>query len=264
MLVWQLSHETVMGLFDLPAPLFFAADRLMRSMMPLWTILLVWGFFAASAASWLYYTLSPRDRIEGLKRDGEQARSAMLAYEGDFEGLLPLAGRTLALSGKRLVLSIGPAIAASLPALFLVGYLDTAYGHLDPAPGSAVAVRVEPARVPVVWSAAVVRSADGTWWIHWPGRGASIQLACSEGSVLVTFPLRKPIPVVSKFMWWNFLFGNPAGYLPPNAPVDLVEAALPTAQFFTLGPPWIRGWEALFFASAAVVAVVIKLVFRLY
>lgn len=253
-----------MGLFDLPAPLFSLVDRLMRSVMPRWAIPLIWGVLVASAGSWLYQWLSPQDRIERLRIDADRARSAMLAYQGDFEGLLPLARRTLGLSGKRLFLSTGPAVAASLPALFLISYLDIAYGYLDPPPGSAVAVRVEPAQVPVVWSsAAPTRSSDGTWWIRWPARGAPIQLECAQGPALITFPLAKPVPIVGKFVWWNFLFGNPAGYLPAKAPVDSVETALPFEQFLAVGPPWMRGWKALFFASAAVVGLVIKLVFRL-
>ena len=253
-----------MGLFDLPAPLLFAADRLMQSVIPHWMIPVVWGCLASSAGTWLYRKLSPRDRIEHLKHEGKQARSAMLAYEGDFEGLLPLASRTLALSGRQLILSIGPAVAASLPALFLIGYLDTAYGHVDPAPGSAVAVRIEPARVPVVWSGkAASRDADGTWWIRWPTPGAPIELACAQGPALLTLPLRKPIAIVSKFGWWNFLFGNPAGYLPMKSPIDSVETELPSEQILAFGPLWMRGWEALFFASATVVALAIELVLRL-
>lgn len=253
-----------MGLFDLPAPLFSAADGLMRSVMPHWAIPLAWGLLAASAGSWLYRGLSPQERIEHLRAEADRARAAMLAHEGDFEALLPLVRRTLALSARQLILSIGPAVAASLPALFLITYLDNAYARINPMPGSVVAVRVEPAKVPVVWSsAAPSRGADGTWWIHWPPRGAPIRLACAHGPALLTFPLRKPIPIVSKFVWWNFLFGNPAGYLPAQAPVESVETSLPAAQFLTVGPQWMRGWEALFFASASVVALGIELVLRL-
>jgi hypothetical protein len=254
-----------MGIFDLPAPAFSAADRLMASMMPRWSIPLVWGVVAASIASWLYYKLSPQARIDQLKHEAEEARAAMLAYDGDFDGLLPLARRTLALSGQRLFLSIGPALAASLPALFLFTYLDNAYGYREPAPGAPVAVRVEPARVPVVWSvAAAAHQADGTWTLRWPPQESPVHLACANGPELVSFPLRRPVPIVTKFGWWNFLFGNPAGYLPADAPVESVEASLPQAQFLGVGPEWIRGWETLFFLSAAIVALVIKVVFKLH
>src|SRR5690242_14675539 len=210
-----------MGLFDFPAPVFAVADRLIGSAMPRWTIPVFWGVVAASIASWVYYKLSPQERIDRLKHEAEQARAAMLAYDGDFDGVLPLASRTLKLAGERLALSIGPAIAASLPALFLIGYLDNAYSHIEPDAGAAIAVRTEPAQAPVTWlPAGWSRDSDGTWRIRWPRADAPVRLTSAQGGALVTFPLHSPVPVLGKFGWWNYLYGNPAGYLPADAPVN--------------------------------------------
>lgn len=103
-------------------------------MLPHWATLIVWGLAAASFSTLIYRKLAPQDRIEAIKGESNLARAQMLAYDGDFEGLLTLVRRTLRLSLTHLGLSLGPAVGASVPALLIFLYLDRT-AELLPAGG---------------------------------------------------------------------------------------------------------------------------------
>ena len=59
----------------------------------------------------------------------------------------------------------------------------------------------------------------------------------------------KPVTRVEKRHWWNTIIGNPAGYLPAEAPVDGVSIALPERQYLSVGPDWLRSWFVIAFAA---------------
>ena len=55
--------------------------------------------------------------------------------------------------------------------------------------------------------------------------------------------------VVAQPSWLDWLVRNPAGNLPADAPVELIEFGLPSQQLQPFGPDWLRGWEAIFFST---------------
>ena len=89
-----------------------------------WPILVGWGMAAATFSTVIYRRLAPQGRIDTVRTESNQARSEMLAYDGDFDGLMLLVRRSLRLSMTQLGLSFGPAIGASLPAMLIFFYLD--------------------------------------------------------------------------------------------------------------------------------------------
>jgi hypothetical protein len=249
----------LMGLFDLPAPAFSFMDQLLRTVLPAWPRLIFWGLMAGTAATALYALLSPQDQIVKARAEANEARHALLVYDGDFDGVLPLAQRSLRLSFRHLALTSGPALAAALPVLLLFTWLSNAYGYREPSAGAAVTVRVDPAGAAVRWNPPTASAADkGAWRISWPAAGKQVRLSDADGHLLAVFPLRAPIPVVEKFLWWNLFFGNPAGYLPADARVRSVEVGYPGREFLPVGPGWMRGWEVIFFASAALFSIIIR------
>jgi hypothetical protein len=187
-----------------------------------------------------------------------------LSYDGDFRGLLNLSRQSLALSLKEISLVIGPAFAAAIPTCCMIAYPGNTYGYDRPAVGALVPVRVEPREAVVRWSSPPVHGSGGVWRIRWPEPGNQLQLSSPEGLRLAAFPLRKPNPVIGKFVWWNIFFGNPAGYVPRRAAVSAIELELAPRQFLSVGPQWARGWEPIFFVCAGILALVLRKVLAVH
>lgn len=231
----------------------------MRSVIPRWGCLIVWGLLTGTASITIYSKVSPQERIEEVKKAAAEARVAMRRYDGNFDGLLPLVRKSLGLSIRQLALAAGPAFAASLPALFLIGYLDTAYAYIPPHAGAVVSVRVEPRDSAVKWSPhSSARGADGIWSVRWPVATDPITLSTSRGVTLARLPLRAPVPELEKFSPWNFLYGNPVGYIPNGTHIEAITVDMAPAEYIGIGPEWLRGWETLFFLAAAFSSILIK------
>ena len=91
--------------------------------------LALWGMMAGSLSIYIYWRLSPRDKIDLIRSEMRAAQKAMLTYEGDFAGLLRAARRSIGLSLRRFALTVGPAAGASLPGLCLIPFLDSSYSY---------------------------------------------------------------------------------------------------------------------------------------
>src|SRR5262249_28056532 len=151
---------------------FALADRTLRLALPPSLALVAWGLVSGLVSTWLYSAFSKQDRIAKAETEAEEARKALLAYDGDFDGALPLMMRSLRLSMRHLGLTAGPAFAAGIPLLFLFVWLDNAYDYRTPAAGALVTVRVEPKDAAVAWSpGSALRSGPGAWQVAWPGAG---------------------------------------------------------------------------------------------
>jgi len=81
--------------------------------------------------------------------------------------------------------------------------------------------------------------------------------------VLDSIPLKAPVTTLHKRQWWNSLFGNPAGYIPPDARVAQIEIDLPSQEVLGFGPGWMRSWEFLFLTVLLVASIAIKVIFRI-
>jgi hypothetical protein len=63
---------------------------------------------------------------------------------------------------------------------------------------------------------------------------------------------------------WNWIIGNPAGYLPDNAAVAAIEVKLPELHVVDFGPEWLRDWPATFIAVLLTVSLALKFRWRLH
>lgn len=237
-----------MGLLDLPGPVFSAVDGVLGDVLPAAARLVVWALAGAIVSMELYRLLSPQARVAELRVELDVVQRKVAAYDGPFDGAWPLIGRMLLLALKRIGIILPGTILASLPVLTLILWLDTAYGHGFPAPGEAV---------PVTVSAPF----KGEWQGDRDGPPHALVLDGSK--VVVNQPVKAPVPVVAKHHWWNFLIGNPAGYLDRDAPVEGINLALPAKQIISVGPSWARGWEPVFFAGIIIFALTLKRIRRI-
>ena len=252
-----------MGLFDLPAPLLGAIDSVLALALPPLLRLAFWAVFAGWLTMAVYRRFSNQEKIRALKTRQKQQQAALADFDGEFAQLLPLVRGALALGFRQLGVSLGPALLATLPVLFIVIWVAGEYAYEVPAPGSEVIVRAEPSGAGIAWSPATgaTEFADG-WVIKWPAHGDSLAMN-QDGRTLLALPAGDTVPVIHKKRWWNLLMANPLGYLPGDVRADIVHIELPAAVFIDAGPDWMRGWMFCFFGIFLLSSIVFKLLMRL-
>lgn len=237
-----------MGLLDLPSPIFSELDASIG--LPDVARLVVWGVVAAVLSTGLYALLAPQRTIARLMLEERQLKAALRGTDVAMADGMRAARRLLVLALARIALTLGPVLAASVPVLSLMVWLDTRYAHELPLPGQIPAVRVQPASV------------QGQW-IWEAGQAPRIELAGDCGEFQQVLSLHVAVPVMHKRTWWNGLVGNPAGYLAAECLAERIDVDLPARHYLSIGPDWLRGWEAPFVGALLAVSLGLKLAFRL-
>lgn len=239
-----------MGLLDLPTPLFAWLDARLNGWLPPVAIICLWGILGALVSMELYRLLSPQARIRAIKARLARAQQRLSAYDGELDGAWPLIRRMLGLALRRVGVVLPATLAASLPLLALIVWLDTSYGRAFPEPGLYEGVAVEePYR--------------GTLVTNGDERPARAEVRDDSGALVAEVELPAPVPVVHKKRWWNVLIGNPNGYLDPDGPLDHIAIDLPRRQYLSSGPDWLRGWEVAFFGALILSSLAFKFARRI-
>lgn len=233
-----------LGLFDLPAPLLQWTNDAMIGFVPIPLAIAVWAGVAGVICMELYRILSPQKRIGRVKQEANSARLQLAQHEGELEDALPLMKVMLVSSLKRVGIVLPATVLAAYPVLALLVWLSTAYGHRYPLPDEEMRL--------------AVASPYQARWIAGNHSAPRIQVSRPPGVAVLDVALPVPVPVLHKRAWWNALVANPAGYLPDDAPVDKIEISLPHRELFSVGPGWLRGWEAVFLPVLLVVSLVYK------
>lgn len=237
-----------MGLLDLPSPLLTAIDGWLTFVPPAVRIAM-WGAVGAVLSMELYRVLSPQKRIARMRQELKEAQARLDTFDGPFPEAWRHIRRILSLAMGRLLLVFPATLIASLPVLFLLVWADTRYGDIFPPPGQSVSVQVAGD-----FRGRLVDASDPT---------PTAEVTDPAGNHIAGIPLSAPVSTIAKWQWWNLFVGNPAGYLPGNAPFDRIEIALPRQHFIAIGPDWLRGWEPIFFASTLLFAMALKFVRRI-
>lgn len=252
------------GLFNLFYPVLDAFDRSL-GFLPAVLRVVVLGVLSGAAAMGLYVLLSDQGRIRARKEEIRKLRAALAAAKDDFQETMRLSRRNLATSFGLLGVVVGPALVSSLPLLAVIGWLAAHYGYLLPAPGAAVPLAFEPAGAAVTVEPPAALAPDGGGArLLWPAPGAEPpRFADAGGPVYAGPPADLPATLVHKRAWWNWLLGNEAGYLRPDAGVDAIAFGLAPRLLVPGVPSWLGGWEAVYFLAAFAASLAIKLGFRI-
>lgn len=233
-----------MGLLDMPSPVLSALDDWLTPFLPSSAKLVLWAALGAFLGMELYRLLSPQKRIAEIKLAYARTQQSVADFEGEFQEAWPLLRRMLALALQRVALVFPATIAASLPLLLVVVWLDSRYGDVYPPPDASVGVDV-----------------SGDFKGRWVNGGNGVphaRIVDRTGAAIADVPVTQAVSVIQKWRWWNVLIGNPAGYLPDDLPFDRIDLGLPRQQVLAVGPAWLRGWEGIFFAATILVALMLK------
>ncbi|PRD45636.1 hypothetical protein C5748_00200 [Phyllobacterium phragmitis] len=237
----------MLGLLDLPSPALSLIDGLLTRFLPPIGRIVLWAAIGAIVSMELYRLLSPQAQISRIKQDLLRVQQQLNDFDGPFEEAWKYIRRMLSLASRRVLIVFPATLIASLPVLILIIWTDAHYGKSFPPPGQAIAVQIG-------------GDYRGRWVDTGNGAAPKAEVMDAAGRQIAEVAVPKPIRTVHKLRWWNILIGNPAGYLPDDAPFDWVDFALPQQQFFSSGPEWLRGWEPIFFASLLFFAMTLKIV----
>jgi hypothetical protein len=240
-----------MGLLDIPAPVLAWADERLAAVLPAGPRIVIWGGLGAAASMGLYWLLSPQRRIEHLITEERRLKTTLRSEATEIKEGLAAAKRLLGLAASRIGLILPSVLVAALPVLCLMAWLDTQYGRDLPPPGETARVEVTPA----------------TFRGHWVAADAGtprIDVVDQHDAVVHSFLLSAPVAVVHRRAWWNALIENPLGYLPDDGPITRVEIGLPVQHYISMGPDWIRGWEAPFIAAMLIGSIALKILFHIH
>lgn len=239
------------GLLDLPAPLLEWIDQRLSAVFPAPVAIALWAVVTGIVCLELYRILSPQERIERLKQETRVAQQQLSEYDGEFDGAWPLIRHLLRASLERVGIVLPATLVAAYPVLAVLVWMSNSYGYFFPDEASDVPVEAE---APLV-----------AQWLNGDGGGSPhVRATTPDGEIVIDEPLIAPVPVLHKREWWNWLFANPAGYLPPDAPIERIGIGLPKRQVIAAGPDWLRGWEAVFVPVMFVAALVYKSVRRIH
>jgi hypothetical protein len=238
-----------MGLLDLPAPLFDLVDRSLLGWLPPLARLILWAIVGAMLSLALYRWLSPQRRIAEAKATAQNARRRLNAHDGDLESALPLMRQSMKAALRHVGLVFPAALAASLPVLALLVWLDGAYGYRFPEDQRPPTIAVEP------------QSYEAQW--HPNSAGGQIELRDQGGTQVARLTLAEPVTRLEKRHWWNVILGNPAGYLPERGPIDSVTIGLPERQYLSIGPDWLRSWFTIALSALLIASLLFMRLLRI-
>lgn len=255
-----------MGFFDLPAPLFGAIDQVLGMALPGVLRLVLWGILAGWLTMVVYRRLSNQERIQVLKAEQKEQQKIISGFDGEFEELFPVIRHTLALGMRQLGLSLGPALLATIPILFIVVWVAGNFGNEQPSVGTPVGIEINQDQATLDrfgWSTpGVAAPTENGWMLNWPSADQPVAFL-QDDEALFELPSESSIPIIHKHQWWNWLMANPTGYLPEDALVDSIDIVLPEQQFLAFGPGWLRGWMFSFFLSFLLSSIGFKLALKI-
>ena len=253
-----------MGLFDLPAPLLAAADQTLSHVVPAGLRLILWGLLCGWLTMLVYRRLSHQEAIAELKARQKKQQEEITRFDGDFNELMPMIRGTFSLGFRQLGLSIGPALLATVPILFIVAWVATAFVYDAPTAGDSITVSAQPEQTGLNWTDnAKATSNDAGWIIQWPPEDQSVALIRNGGEQLLNLSANELHGVIHKRHWWNWLIANPAGYLPKDVAADIVRIDLPTRKYLSFGPEWMRGSLFVFFSVFLAASIAFKLLLKI-
>lgn len=261
------------GLLDWPGVVFGLVNRPLVAVLPEPLVLALWALASAWMTMAVYRYFSNQEKLAALKPQVKAVQKKLSNYDGEFSGLMPLIMENFRLSGRHILLALGPALAAGIPVLFVLVWVSNAYGVKMPAAGAEIEVRAIAGQRDNApdwqWRGADARPLAGgdepgsAWRVSWPAPESPATLV-NNGADVVELPPEQSSPVLHKRQWWNALIANPAGYLSAEAPAEAVYLDLPKKRMLPFGPGWMRGWEFLYFVVLIIGSLGLKFIWRIH
>jgi len=245
--------------------LFSYIDELLRSFMPLWGVLFLWGLLGGAAVMGLYALVSPQKRISAKKEEIKQLQALLKDESLDFAGTLRLTKQNIMRSLELLGVVLLPSFVSMAPALAMIFFVSILYTHQAPVAGQELEVEVSPYinSLRVESGGGIERAGDNTVMV---GLSEPPQIVFYEGDRMI-YEWASGMPMdgfVGKRPWWGMFAPDGAGYLPEDSGVSGIRIGFQRLMVAGWLPGVLGGWEFTYFLALTISAVALKVAFRIH
>jgi|GEM_PF-1867856 len=252
-----------LGFFDLLTPALTAFDVWLESFVPLVGRLLIWSLISAAISLWIFKILSNPGKSTAIKVELKATQKELNNHDGEFSELKQLALKSIALSLKRIRVTLFPAIISMLPIIFILVFLSNRFDFQTPQSGDLIQYTVDwqnPGHVATVsWLS--INSQINTEVLTWPSEGDAFELVVNGKSEGVTVPISL-VPMIHKKQWWNMLFANPAGYLSDESLLSSIHFEFKPQEPGKLLGKYFDDWKWPYFIMVFIFSIVIIFTFK--
>lgn len=221
-----------------------------------------WAALTGVASMAIYARMSPQRKLKTLAATTAETQKALSACDGDFGVAWPLMRKLLSTAFARLGLTLAPSLAAGLPVILVLIWMDARFGCAAPNPGETVTINVSPPSARIVWQPrdAAQHAANDEWLVRWPDGAEHVQLLSADGAELLVMPTSL-IPEVTRRNWWHVLTGAVA--LPVDSPIESIRVGYASREFLSIGPTWVRSYLTIFLVTTCLASITVKFAFRI-
>jgi hypothetical protein len=228
-----------------------------------YVIILFWALVLSTISMLIYKLTSPQQRLKELKVKQKEIQELMKDDDLMEEQAIPMAGKLLKVSFKRVSLTCLPAILSGIPILLMWGILSYNFDRSAPQAGDVISMNVYPAVEGVyVNNEFLAPNGEGDIAINWPSIG-NLKMDDPQGHGIFDINRTKPEYFINKWQWWNVIIPSPYGYISNNADVEMIWINLPMREYLTFGPWWLRSWFVIFVLGMISFSMMIKFVFKI-
>jgi hypothetical protein len=244
--------------------IFRNIDTFLRSFLPLWGSLVLWGLLGGGAVMGLYALLSPQRRIRAKKQEIKELKAEMKDDSLGFAGTLRLTRQNLRRAFELLGLVLPPSLVAMLPALCMMLFVSILYSYQVPEAGQDLKVKTTPYSLKVrVQSGGVVVNTGKSGFVVIMDKKPRIRIYESKRIIYSWTPDMLMDGSVRKRPWWGGLLPEGAGYLPEDSVTEKISIGFRTLRVIGGVPRAIGGWEFSYFLALTISAVLVKVKFRI-
>jgi hypothetical protein len=221
-----------------------------------------WAVLTGVASMAIYALTSPQRKLKALAAATTETQKTLSACDGDFAVAWPLIRKLLSTAFARLGLTLAPSLAAGLPVILVLIWMDGRFGYAAPRAGETVAVEISPPSASVNWQPRdAAESSDVSQWIvRWPDASEHVQLRSADGATLFAMP-NAPHPEVTRRDWWHAVMGTVA--LPVDSPIESLRIKYAPREFTSIGPAWVRSYLTIFLVMTCIASITVKFAFRI-
>ncbi len=247
---------SVFGAFN---PLFSSVDSTL-SFLPVWARLVFWGILAGLCSMAIYRRISAQARLNELAADIQSIRQELNSIDVSEPGYRGLVKQSLKLGGKRLGISLLPALISALPVIFLAIWVEANYALSKPEPNSVAAILVEKPESINIESGQKLAAG---WLINWPDEGEKLPITDVSGNLIFEITHRSSPGLAAAPGMMKSLFGANAGALPAGTPVDTLVIETAPRALFAEHVVFPHQWALPFFMALLLASLGMKFVLRI-
>jgi len=251
-------------------PLFDGMDAIFSLIFPLSFKILLWGLLAGLVAMLVYVLFAQQTEIKKLKSNAASLRKRMLDSElSDVNDFSKLAKQNLLVSLCLLKQVFLPTLLSGLPVIILAIWVDIQYSHQLPQSNNQITVNFisntsEQLQLKFESEGIEHIVKNGGIFPHEVNEKQNYTIYHHDELIYSGQIFRAPYlnAIGKKNHWYSFLISSP-NYLTKGTSIEAILFNLPQKIILNGVPNWMSSWHVIFFFGVFIMALFIKIVFKI-